>query len=52
MKVTSFVAITFALLLSAGTASANRRSFGGGSSSSYQSNGKFGLGLELANRPA
>jgi hypothetical protein len=47
MKITSFVAITLALVLSTTAAEANRRSFGGGGSSNFQSNGKFGLGLEL-----
>jgi hypothetical protein len=45
MKTTSLVAVVFALALSH-TAEARHRSFGGGGSD-YDSNGQFGLGLEL-----
>jgi len=41
-----FAAIVLLALAFAGTASANRRSFGA-STSRYTSNGKFGLGIEL-----
>lgn len=44
MKTTSLVAVVFAVCL-AHTAEARRRSFAGGSD--FQSNGTFGLGLEL-----
>lgn len=44
MKTTSLVAVVFALALSH-TADARNRSFSGGSD--YDSNGQFGLGLEL-----
>ena len=44
MKTTSLIAVVFALALSH-TAEARHRSFGGGSD--YDSNGQFGLGLEL-----
>ena len=46
MKITSLVAILLAIPL-ASSARADQRSFGGGGTSDYQSNGQFGLGLEL-----
>lgn len=45
MKTTSLVAVVFALALSSTADAGRRRSFGGGSD--FQSNGTFGLGLEL-----
>lgn len=41
------IALVALCVSTAGTAEARRRSFGSGGSSRYQSNGKFGLGIEL-----
>jgi len=50
MKITRFLALSMFVALAASSTSADasrRRSFGGGGRSEFQSNGTFGLGLEL-----